>query len=232
MRHRQPELVEAMDRPDCDPERLRRTYAQFGLMNRTVAGWRRIYTERIRPLRPRSLLDIGCGGGDVALALAAWAERDQLELGITAADPDPRAFDFLQTRDAPPSVERRQATLAELLAEGRRFDLVISNHVLHHLAPEELQSFCSDSERIATKLVLHNDLERSRVAWFGLHLMRPVFPGSFIIPDGSLSLRRSYRQSELAAELGPRWRVRRRWPYRLWAEFDAATVPNPLEVGS
>lgn len=233
MRHRRPDLVEAMDRPDCDPDRLRRTYAQFGLMNRCVAGWRRVYTQRIRPLlterrdgSPLRLLDIGCGGGDVALAFANWAERDQLELAITAADPDPRAFEFLHNRSGiPANVERVQATLSTLLDQGRRFDVVISNHVLHHLSPDELQRFRTDSERIATTLVLHNDLERARVAWVGLQLMRPVFPGSFIIPDGSLSLRRSYLQSELAELLGSRWQVRRRWPYRLWAEFEPSSVP-------
>jgi len=237
MQHRRPDLVEAMDRPDCDPKRLRRTYVQFGLMNRCVAGWRRVYVKRVRPLildgkiggragEPLRLLDIGCGGGDVALAFANWAKRNQLELAITAADPDPRAFAFMQNRsEFPASIERVQATLGALFEQGRRFDVVISNHVLHHLNPEELQRFRADSERIATTLVLHNDLERARIAWVGLQLMRPVFPGSFIIPDGSLSLRRSFRRSELATLLGPRWQVRRRWPYRLWAEFEVGSVP-------
>ncbi|MGA7206153.1 MAG: methyltransferase, partial [Specibacter sp.] len=69
-----------MDKPDCDPAKLERTYAQFPLINAAVSGWRGTYVSSIRPLLSATvetrLLDIGCGGGDVARALARWAVLD------------------------------------------------------------------------------------------------------------------------------------------------------------
>ena len=72
LRDRDVHAVEEMDRPGCDPARLNRTYAQFSVVNRAVAGWRGIYRTHIRPVLSATtvttLLDIGCGGGDVPVA--------------------------------------------------------------------------------------------------------------------------------------------------------------------
>ena len=61
--------VEEMDLPGCDPDKLDRTYAQFDLVNRAVAGWHSTWGRYVRPVlsttRPNTLLDIGSGGGDV-----------------------------------------------------------------------------------------------------------------------------------------------------------------------
>src|SRR5699024_7840642 len=45
-----------------------------------------------------TVLDIGCGGGDVACALARWARRDGVDLRVTGIDPDPRAHDWARRR--------------------------------------------------------------------------------------------------------------------------------------
>ena len=39
LRDRASDAVEEMDLPGCDPGRLERTYAQFALVNRAVAGY-------------------------------------------------------------------------------------------------------------------------------------------------------------------------------------------------
>src|SRR5690606_26301209 len=96
LRVREPHLVELMDDPACDEAALRRTYAGFRVLNPIVAGWRRTYRRLIRPLlsatEERTLLDVGCGGGDVTRALARWAARDGMRLRVTGIDPDPRAY--------------------------------------------------------------------------------------------------------------------------------------------
>src|SRR5690625_7898361 len=85
-----------MDDPDCDLAKLYRTYAQFKVVNRVVAGWQQTYRTYVRPLlhqdKTNTLLDIGAGGADVTRAIAHWARRDGLVLHITAADPDDRAY--------------------------------------------------------------------------------------------------------------------------------------------
>lgn len=220
------DLRELMDDPDCDPDALRRTYGQFGLVNRLVAGWRRRYRRDLRPLlsagRGTTLLDVGCGAGDVACALARWAARDGLRLDVTAVDPDPRAYAYaVESGGATPAVTFRCCSSGDLVAEGRRFDVVISNHVLHHLTEDELAALLTESTGLARRLVLHSDLTRSPVAYaaYGL-LSRAAGPGSFLRADGLRSLRRSYRPAELAAIVPAGWQVRRAFPFRLLLRRD------------
>jgi 2-polyprenyl-3-methyl-5-hydroxy-6-metoxy-1,4-benzoquinol methylase len=205
-----------MDMPGCDPRRLERTYAQFALVNRVVAGWRGIYRARIRPRlspeAPTSLLDIGCGGGDVPVLLAGWAARDGLRLEITAIDPDPRAILFARSRHATADVTFRQAGSAELVEEGHRYDVVLSNHVLHHL--DGLGAFLTDSAMLSSGTVIHNDIRRSPAAYALFFAGSWVLTGSYIRQDGLTSIRRSYTAAELAAAAPAGWTVARHVPFR------------------
>lgn len=211
--------VEEMDREDCDPVRLNRTYAQFWLINAVVSGWRRNYVELLRPLLSGGgsyrLLDIGSGGGDVARSLARWARRDGITLEVTGIDPDERAHAFATSRPPLPGLSFRRAYSSDLVAEGARFDVVISNHVLHHLNGNELAALLSDSEQLATRLSLHSDIERSRwgYLWFSVGTL-PFFPGSYIRRDGLTSIRRSYTASELKDVVPPGWEDRQRMPWQ------------------
>lgn len=214
-------LRELMDDPDCHLAALHRTYARFGLVNLLVSGWSGTYRQRIRPLarpgRPLTLLDVGCGGGDVARSLARWAHRDGIDLRITGIDPDRRALSWASSRTArwstrhphlTPPVFRRAAS-DELAAAGESFDVVVSNHLLHHLGPEEVRELVRDSERLADRLVVHNDLVRSRTAYrlYAVGVL-PLAPGTFLRTDGLRSLRRAYVPRELHELAGRGWAVR------------------------
>lgn len=217
LRERAAHAVEEMDLPGCDPVRLDRTYAQFALVNRAVSGWRGIYRSQLRPrLRkgPATLLDIGCGGGDVPVMLSRWAARDGLQLEITAIDPDPRASRFAAERHRGAGVTFRQSTAAHLAGEGRSFDLVVSNHVLHHLPEDELPAFLAESAGLCHGRVIHNDLRRSPAAYALFFAGSWPFTGSYIRQDGLTSIRRSYTAAELQATAPPGWTVIRRAPFR------------------
>ena len=212
LRHRATDADELMDQPDCDPVRLDNTYRQFGVVNRLVSGWHRLYVREVRPLAASgrsTLLDIGCGGGDLAVALRNWALRDGLDLRITGIDPDPRAISFALHRPPVSGVEFRRAHSSDLVAERRRYDLVISNHVLHHLGAGELRQFLQDSETLASRSSIHNDLRRSHAAYALFSVAALPFRRSFIRADGLTSIRRSYTPSELAAAAPPGWSVAR-----------------------
>lgn len=231
---RDTDAVEDMDRPDCDPDRLRRTYEQFALVNRVVSGWRRLYRTRVRPQLagggPASLLDVGCGGGDLAVMLARWAARDGIQLHVTGIDPDERAFHFAANRKPVPGVEFRQASSGDLLAEGKSYDVVISNHVLHHLTAPQLQSFLDDSAGLARRLALHNDLSRSAAAYALFSAGALPLTGSYIRGDGLTSIRRSYTVPELAAVVPAGWTVEPHSPFHCLLTYRPQDTYRPRPV--
>jgi 2-polyprenyl-3-methyl-5-hydroxy-6-metoxy-1,4-benzoquinol methylase len=216
-------LRELMDDPECDRELLSATLRRFETINRIVSGWGHVYRSRIRPYlasldRPARVLDLGCGGGDVISRLALRAQRDGLDAEWVGVDPDVRAIEVALSRPAPEQTTFRCTDSTALLADGELFDIVLSNHVLHHLTQPELHAFTDESRRLSRGIVMHEDIERSRLA-YGLYAVgiTPFAPGTFLRTDGLRSIRRSYRRSELAGVLGSPWRVERPFAFRLLA---------------
>lgn len=223
--HRATALTELMDDPACDPRALAATYRRFGLVNRLVAAWGQVYRTRVRPElralgRPARVLDLGCGGGDVVVRLADLAARDGFDVVWTGADPDPRAIAAARRR-ARPHVRFVARDSLDLLAAGEQYDLVVSNHVLHHLDPSSLRRFADDSLALSRGPVLHADISRGRLA-YALYAagIAPLSPGTFLRVDGLRSIRRSYRADELAAALDAPWHVDTPAPFRLLAVAD------------
>jgi 2-polyprenyl-3-methyl-5-hydroxy-6-metoxy-1,4-benzoquinol methylase len=223
-RHRNPDLQEFMDDPDCDPVLLGNTYRQFGLINRLLAGWGSVFGQYIAPLcrndRTYSLLDLGCGGGDLARYISRLALKSGLDLKIVATDPDYRAFTYATSANAGSGITFLNMDLNQIAEAGMEFDFIISNHLMHHLSDQENSELMETASGICNESVIFNDIHRSLAGYvlFG-SVIRPFFRNSYIIPDGLTSIRRSYRRNELAGIVPAGWQVRAMLPFRLLAVY-------------
>lgn len=225
-RVRDAEARELMDDPHCDRRMLDRTYARFGAVNGLVSRPGRIYRKDIAP-RARSgrllrILDVGAGGGDLCRLIARRLERDGLRAHITALDSDERAVRWAAAHDGGAGVHYRCARTDELVRDGETFDVVLSNHVLHHLTESELLSILADTRSLAAPggLVTHHDIARSVAAHalFSLGTFpfrRNLLADSFIREDGLTSIRRSYTVRELTALVPAGWTVHGGFPFRV-----------------
>lgn len=238
MRHdlsvRAADARELMDDPDADIGMLERTYERFRLVNALVSRPGLLYRRDIRPRARRGpirILDIGAGGGDVCRMISSRLRRDGLTADITALDADERAIRWAAGRDEGTGVRYRHALSADLVAEGEEYDVVFSNHVLHHLTGSELEGLLLDSSRLVAErgVVVHRDIARSRVAYVlyaaaTLPFAGTLFRGSFIREDGLISIRRSYTAHELASVAPPGWAVQFGLPSRLELRQDGRTA--------
>lgn len=218
-------LVELMDDPDCDPVALRRTLARFAVINRLVSGWGRVYSREVRPAliagggRGR-LLDIGCGAGDVLRRLVARARSDGFTVEALGIDPDERCLAVARAAASVSGVSYQAAFSGDLVAGGERFDIVVSNHLLHHLDAGQLQAVAADSAALAERVALHSDIARGRGAYAAYAVgITPLAPGSFLRTDGLRSIRRSHTAGELGAALPAGWTVDEPVPFRLLARW-------------
>lgn len=211
---------ERMDDPNCNPEKLRNTYAQFEHINTIISQWRYIYDQYIRPKLNThthfSLLDIGFGGGDIPIKMAQWLTEDGISFHITAIDPDPRAINYVQSRETANNVEFLQCRLSDLDPTNQQFDFILSNHLLHHLNKQELSKVLSLTEKLCSRSVLFNDLCRSDWAYLLFNIFsRPFFRNSFITEDGLISIKRSFTREELEQVVLENWSVQSLFPFRI-----------------
>lgn len=227
LKKRNEQLTEKMDQPDCDEELLFNTYRQFTTINRLISGWQLIYKKFIAPVfsekpdRTFSILDIGCGGGDILKLLHRLTRKDGFDVTFTGIDPETRAIEYLANQKWPENITFLQATSDQLAEKKSSFDVVISNHLIHHLTETHLADVCGDAEQLASGMVIFNDIERSDIGYASfLCSASLIFHNSFIVPDGLTSIKRSYRKDELQDALPDGWNVHRQFPFRLLATFD------------
>lgn len=215
-----------MDDPDCDIDLLYATYEQFHTINRLIGGWRRIYKSHIRPAllkfpREASILDIGCGGGDILRLLYKFCQEDELKVQFTGIEPDVRAIVYTQKKHWPGSFTFLNSFSNDLVQQKQSYTVVISNHLIHHLTHDELRNICDDAQHLAQEKVIFSDIERSDVGYACFKTFAPLlFKNSFIVADGIRSIRRSYQKDELEPLLPDGWTVHKQFPFRLLAICD------------
>jgi len=164
-----------------------------------------------------SLLDVGCGSGDVAAFLAQSCSRPVLAAGV---DIKP-----LHVKQAPPEVRPVVANVHALPFPERSFDVVLTSLFLHHFDGPEPAKVLAKLYSLCRRALVVTDLRRARVPYtFGQLTFRLLFRSRVSVADGLLSIRRGFTEDELRAafvEAGiPHVRIQRVFPYRLLAVAD------------
>jgi len=195
---------EKLELADVDSNRLRRTIRQFKLINYLFSASRRLLREHFftvmerDPERIYTLLEVGAGGCDIAIWAICEARQRGLKLNITALDNDRRILPIAgqAIRDYP-EIRIVEGNALELARLGS-FDFVFSNHLLHHLAWDDIRIFL-DGIIARTRLAfVMNDLKRSNWAYLGFTLFSGVAtPRSYHFFDGRLSIKRGFLPGEL-----------------------------------
>jgi 2-polyprenyl-3-methyl-5-hydroxy-6-metoxy-1,4-benzoquinol methylase len=183
------------------------------------------YTTRfIKKLQPvGSILDVGCGGGLVALNLGASFPSIQFEGCDISAEAI--AMAEKESKNNPQhNVAFTQQSEVKLDRPENSVDLVIATLVCHHIDDEDLVRFFQDALSISRSAVLINDLHRHRLPYLFYQLFSPIFGNRLINHDGLISIKRGFTRKEwyrLLKQAGikhfsVRWRFPFCWSVILW----------------
>ncbi len=228
-------LPEVMDQPGIDPREhaaaligLRRINALSGCVASLFGPIRAL--ARSQPESPLRVLDVASGGGDTAIALARTARREGLNLIVSGCDISPQAVEIARAS------ARAQASdvrffVADALGDAlpSDVDVITCSLFLHHLEPADAEKLLRSMAASARRLVLVNDLIRSRLgyglAWVGCRLLSRSW---IVHVDGPISVAGSFslpEVAELAARAGLEGAVVNRcWPERYllsWSRGDS-----------
>ena len=221
-RDRQPEV---MDQPGLDPaehDRALQGLRRINAISRCVPGLfhqvERLASEN--PSTQLSVLELACGGGDTAIALAELAEKRALNISFQACDLNPEAV-----RLARRNVVRSDSSVDVFVADAlnssgsKQFDVVYCTLFVHHLDPPDVVRLLKGMAARARQLVIVDDLIRSRLgyslAWIGTRLLTRSWVVHY---DGPLSVKAAFTPEEILdlasqADLGD-CVLERTWPER------------------
>lgn len=103
-------------------------------------------TEIIRPTTSMRILDLGCGPGNLIIALKNSAP----EAEIQGLDLDPEMLEIARRKLARAEVQAKltEASATEIPFESSQFDVVVSTLMIHHLSHEDRQKMIREAHRV------------------------------------------------------------------------------------
>lgn len=215
---------EFLDDPRTDLSAVTTSGYEIAQCNRLFGGKSALLSE-LTPLWPTlrpdaTLLDVGCGVGDLPAAARTNAAAHGVALTVLALDRREVLADRARCRvDACIVADGFAIPMAD-----RSVDVVTACQFLHHFASDEIGALAREMNRVARHRVVISDLRRSWIAAGGVWLASwPLGMHRITRHDGFASVLKGFEARELAAllerALGHPVDVRTRAAFRLTASW-------------
>jgi SAM-dependent methyltransferase len=196
--------LERIDTGDYTPEEYATFLREIAFINRYFGDRRAIRKTLLREieeldLREFSVLDVGCGSGELLRIIADFAAGTGRVATLTGIDLNPISSTTTQTLSRKyPGIVTVQGDAFRLPFADHAFDYSISSLFFHHLLDEEIVDVLGEMSRVSRRGVVLIDLHRDRVAYLGYKVLCFVFRISELVRhDGSLSIKKGFRVDEL-----------------------------------
>jgi len=176
-------------------------------LRQTLKGWPRG--------RPVEILDVGCGIGDLGIAMARWARQHGLSMRYQGLDQSEHTLELARrhTRSFGFEFLRGDLFSPDLPAA----DIIVASMVLHHFPDAEVVRALRNLAGKARRGLIVNDLERAHPAWLAAWVLTLPLSGRSRA-DALVSVEKGFTVAEMAdlfRRAGIRGRVRQALGWRL-----------------
>jgi ubiquinone/menaquinone biosynthesis C-methylase UbiE len=208
--------LERIDTGDYTPEEYARFLREIAFINRYFGDRRALRKtlfqeiERLE-LREFSILDVGCGSGELLRAVADFARKTGRKAKLTGIDLNEISATHTRAGSAEfPEITSIRGDAFRLPFADGSFDYAISSLFFHHLTDEQTPLVAAEMSRVARRGSLVIDLHRHPIAYVLYKLFCIAFRISPLVRhDGSLSILRGFRPEELPGKIA------RVFPFRI-----------------
>jgi SAM-dependent methyltransferase len=193
---------------------------QIETVNRLTLGYRPIlsWLERQLPREsePVTILDIGCGRGDLLRRIWARGKKRHIPLHLIGVDIDP--WSAPAARKATPAAMNINYRTGNAFSMNVAADFIICSHVTHHMTNAEIVDFINWLDTHAKRGWMIADLHRHVIPYiFAKFLLffAPVNP--MVRNDGAVSVARAFTRTDwelILAKAGVAAEIRWRFPFR------------------
>lgn len=219
-------LPELMDQADLEPKQHRQALRGLSRINwwslTDSALWHALQKYQPSDVNtPLRILDVACGGGDVAVRIARRARLQNRKVEIVGVDTSETAIDYANEKAGGYGLKSTWFLTRDVFEEPLpgSFDVVICTLFLHHLEPHRATQLLQRMASAARYAILIDDL---RPTWLGYSMAwcacRILSRSEIVHNDGPSSVRAAYTPDEaiefarLAGLQGAQ--VQMHWPQR------------------
>lgn len=171
---------------------------KLGGNNVTIDGLKKLLVKN-PPLRSLTIADIGCGGGDILIEIAKWAEKRRLNIDLIGIDANPNIIEFARKNAADfPQIKFVALDVFSPEFQDQTFDIIISSLFTHHFKDDALVTLFRSLKRQARFGVIINDLHRHWLAYYSIKVIVKLLSKSPMVQhDGPVSVLRAFKKKEL-----------------------------------
>ncbi|MGM0601614.1 MAG: methyltransferase domain-containing protein, partial [Candidatus Rifleibacteriota bacterium] len=215
---------EFMDHPDFKGADLTESFRFIKITNMLGGGRLAVINcidkalQDIPGQRDISVLDIGCGIGDIAGAIISWGERHGRNISYTGLEKSGHILNEARKLNSNNNIRFISGDLfARDLPEA---DLVMISMVLHHLDEADVIRAIQNLAAKARIALIISELERSIPPYLICRLLSVAMKNSRASHDALLSIRKGFTASEMSkliSQAGCRGIVRRGLGWRILA---------------
>ena len=217
---------EIMDDFSLEGEVLREALDKIAKINQLLGGNKltlqgvKSLISRINTKKEVTIVDIGCGNGDMLRTLADYAAKNDLNFKLIGVDANPFTIQHAETLSKDYSnISYQCEDIFDEKFKILKYDIVLCTLTLHHFKDKEIIDLISIFNKNASIGIIVNDLQRSAVSYrlfqavcfvFGLNEMSKK--------DGLVSILRGFKKEELidfSNKLGlKKYRIQWKWAFR------------------
>lgn len=167
-----------------------------------------------------TIIDLGCGGGDMLIRIAKWAQAKNIEARIIGIDANPNIVEYARKNTADyPNIEYKAMDIFSSEFNALDCDVFTATLFMHHLTDEEFVATLKKMKHQARLGIVINDIHRHWFAYYSIKTLTRLFSKSEMVRnDAAVSVKRAFSKGELAnmlfAATIPDFDIDWKWAFR------------------
>lgn len=224
-RSEQPELMDDFTLNDKDFEK---NIAELVILNKWFGSQKTLLTalkkvqQRFANLfqqRTLTLVDLGCGTGDLLYAMSRWFSQKNLPINLMGIDANPLMIRKANQIYSQTNIEYKNMNFLSVDFTKLQFDIVTLNSVCHHFDNSLLIQLLTQLKKQTRVAIIINDLHRHPISYFFIKYFARWFMLSTTTQhDGPLSILRAFKRKEIIYILQmaniTSFKLHWNWPFR------------------
>ena len=217
-------MAERMDDFSIGGLELRKTLITLGRINKWLGG-NRVTLNGLKKVlnghpkeRQITILDLGCGGGDILRDVAEFGKQSGYIFKIIGVDANKNTLGYAKELSKSfPDINFLHCDIFSYDFEKLEYDLVLTSLFLHHFDDDKLESLLKGILDKASIGIVVNDLHRHPMAYFLFRILCVFTTNKMAKEDGLISILKGFKRDELikiSENIGAGYTIKWKWAFR------------------